>query len=94
MTTPYNTKYAILSDLWTDYKDDKDMADFFEYNDLGLPLAFMIEQKIVESTPVAQVYVEETFELLVESLGLDSEEVYESIEEMFDIQAENEADDV
>ena len=94
MTTPYNTKYAILSNLWTDYKDDKDMADFFEYNDLGLPLAFMIEQKIVESTPVAQVYIEETFELLVESLGLDSEEVYESIEEMFDIQAENEADDV
>ena len=94
MTTPYNTKYAILSNLWTDYKDDKDMADFFEYNDLGLPLAFMIEQKIVESTPVAQVYIEETFELLVESLGLDSDEVYESIEEMFDIQIENEADDV
>ena len=70
------------------------MADFFEYNDLGLPLAFMIEQKIVESTPIAQVYIEETFELLVESLGLDSDEVYESIEEMFDIQAENEADDV
>ena len=94
MTTPYNIKYAILSDLWTNYKDDKEMADFFAYNDLGLPLAFMIEQKIVESTPVAQVYIEETFELLVESLGLDSEEVYESIEEMFDIQAENEADDV
>ena len=94
MTTPYNTKYAILSELWTNYKDDKEMADFFEYNDLGLPLAFMIEQKVVESTPVAQVYIEETFELLVESLGLDSEEVYESIEEMFDIQAENEADDV
>lgn len=94
MTTPYNTKYSILSNLWTDYKDDKDMADFFEYNDLGLPLAFMIEQKIVESTPVAQVYIEETFELLVESLGLDSEEEYESIEEMFDLQTENEEDDV
>ena len=94
MTTPYNIKYAILSDLWTNYKDDKQFRDFFEYNDLGLPLAFMIDQKIVESTPVAQVYIEETFELLVESLGLDSEEVYESIEEMFDIQAENEADDV
>lgn len=62
------------------------MSDFFEYNDLGLPLAFMIEQKIVESTPVAQVYIEETFELLVESLGLDSEEEYESIEEMFELE--------
>ena len=94
MTTPYNTKYAILSELWTGYKDDKEMADFFAYNDLGLPLAFMIEQKIVESTPVAQVYIEETFELLVESLGLDPEEEYESIEEMLELQADSEEDDV
>ena len=94
MTTPYDIKYAILSDLWTNYKDDKEMADFFAYNDLGLPLAFMIEQKIVESTPVAQVYIEETFELLVESLGLDPEEEYESIEEMLELQADSEEDDV
>ena len=94
MTTPYNIKYAILSDLWTNYKDDKEMADFFAYNDLGLPLAFMIEQKIVESTPVAQVYVEETFELLAESLGLDSDDEFESIEEMLELQADSEEDDV
>ena len=94
MTTPYDIKYAILSDLWTQYKTDKEFADFFEYNDLGLPLAFMIEQKIVESTPVAQVYIEETFELLVESLGLDPEEEYESIEEMLELQADSEEDDV
>lgn len=94
MTTPYNIKYAILSDLWTQYKTDKDMADFFEYNDLGLPLAFMIEQKIVESTPIAQVYIEETFELLVESLGLDPDDEFESIEEMFELQADSEEDDV
>jgi hypothetical protein len=94
MTTPYDIKYAILSDLWTNYKDDKEMADFFAYNDLGLPLAFMIEQKIVESTPVAQVYVEETFELLCESLGLDSDDEFESIEEMLELQADSEEDDV
>ena len=94
MTTPYDIKYAILSDLWTNYKDDKEMADFFAYNDLGLPLAFMIEQKIVESTPIAQVYIEETFELLCESLGLDSDDEFESIEEMLELQADSEEDDV
>ena len=94
MTTPYDIKYAILSDLWTGYKEEDDFADFVAYNDLGLPLAFMIEQKIVESTPVAQVYIEETFELLVESLGLDPEEEYESIEEMLELQADSEEDDV
>jgi hypothetical protein len=94
MTTPYNIKYAILSQLWTDYQDDKRMSDFFEYNDLGLPLAFMLDQKIVESTPIAQVYIEETFELFCEALELDSDEQYESLNEMFDLQAEDEEDDV
>jgi hypothetical protein len=96
MTTPYNTKYAILSELWTGYSDDKNMADFFQYNDLGLPLAFMLEQKIVESTPIAQVYIEETFELLIEALGLYSDDEYGSLEEMFEMEQKykDEEDDV
>ena len=94
MTTPYDIKYAILSDLWTGYKEEDDFADFVAYNDLGLPLAFMIEQKIVEITPIAQVYIEETFELLCESLGLDSDDEFESIEEMLELQADSEEDDV
>ena len=90
MSTPYKIKHKILANLWTNYKDDQDMTDFFEFNDLGLPLAFMIEQKIVKSTPVAQVYVEETFELLVDSLGLDPDDEFESIDEMLELQADSE----
>ena len=45
MTTPYDKKCAILSDLWTNYKEDYEYADFFAFNDVGLPLAFIIEQK-------------------------------------------------
>ena len=71
--TTFEMKVAILAELWTDYKDEEGMDDFFEYNDLGLPLAFMLERKIVESTPVAQVYIEEAFELFCEVLGLDSD---------------------
>ena len=90
MSTPHKIKHKILANLWTNYKDDQDMNDFFEFNDLGLPLAFMIEQKIVKSTPVAQVYVEETFELLVDSLGLDPDDEFESIDEMLELQADSE----
>jgi hypothetical protein len=89
MSTPYKIKHKILANLWTNYKDDQDMTDFFEFNDLGLPLAFMIEQKIVKSTPVAQVYVEETFELLVDSLGLDPDDEFESIDEMLELADSN-----
>jgi len=90
MTTPYKIKHKILADLWTNYKDDHEYADFFAFNDLGLPLAFIIEQKIVKSTPEAQVYIEQTFELLVDSLGLDPDDEFESIDEMLEIQADSE----
>jgi hypothetical protein len=90
MTTPYKIKHKILADLWTNYKDDHEYADFFAFNDLGLPLAFIIEQKIVKSTPEAQVYIEQTFELLVDSLGLDPDDEFESIDEMLELQADSE----
>jgi TPR repeat protein len=84
----HEKKVAILAELWSDYQDEEGMDDFFEYNDLGLPLAFMLEQNIVETTPRAQVYIEETFELFCEALGLDSDEEYESLNEMFDLETE------
>jgi hypothetical protein len=42
--------------------------DFIEVNDLGLPLAHFISQGIVESTPLAQELVEQSFEDLLELL--------------------------
>ena len=85
MTTPYKIKHKILADLWTKYKEARAWFDFFSYNDLGLPLAFMIEQKIVESTPVAQVYIEETFDLFCEALNVDSRDQYDELNQMLSV---------
>ena len=69
--TPYSKRCEILGELWLDYKEDKDMQDFIEYNDLGLPLAFAIVEGIVESTPIAEGYINETFDLLLASLEIE-----------------------
>lgn len=69
-TTPYLTKCEILGELWLGYKNDKQFADFIEYNDLGLPLSYAIANGIVESKPMAEKYVNETFDLLLDGLGL------------------------
>lgn len=84
----------MLAELWTNYKNDKNFEDFFEYNDLGLPLAFAISSNIVESTPIAKTYIIETFDLFCEALGLDTDDEFESLDDMFELQAENEEDDV
>jgi hypothetical protein len=42
MATKIKQKIFILSELWQEYKGDSDWSDFFDYNDIGLPMAFMI----------------------------------------------------
>ena len=40
--TSFESICAILGELWMDYKSDKYFKDFIEYNDIGLPIAFLI----------------------------------------------------
>jgi hypothetical protein len=57
--------------LWLKYRTETDFEDFVEYNDLGLPLAYAIANDIVKSTDMAQRFIEETFDLLLASTGLE-----------------------
>lgn len=83
--TSYEDKCGILAALWLNYRSDEHFVDFIEYNDIGLPLAYAIDNEIVESTDMAQRFVEETFELLLIGLDIDMEEVaYETLDDLFD----------
>jgi hypothetical protein len=53
------------------YRGDEEFKDFIEYNDVGLPLAYFIDNKIVESTNMAQRFIEETFDIFISSLDLE-----------------------
>jgi hypothetical protein len=81
MSTTFDVKCEILGDLWIEYKGDPQFEDFISYNDLGLPLAFAIFTGVVISTPKAQVFVEETFELLLEALS-KTDEGFDSLEDI------------
>jgi len=70
-STPFSNKCDILGDLWIEYKNDTEFADFIEYNDLGLPLAYAISNGIVESTPLAEGFITETFDLFISGLELE-----------------------
>jgi hypothetical protein len=80
-TTPYSNKLAILAELWMNHRQDLEMKDFVEYNDLGLPLAYAIAENVVKTTEMAQRFVEETFDLLIAGLGLEDEN-WDSLESM------------
>jgi hypothetical protein len=67
-STSYTDKCSILAELWLNYRSDEQFQDFIEYNDLGLPLAYAIDNNIVKSSEMAQRFVEETFDLFLASL--------------------------
>jgi hypothetical protein len=81
-STDFSNKCKILGELWMDYRDQEDFEDFTQYNDLGLPLAFFIREEIVKSTPQAEIYINETFDLFILSLGADPNENYESLQDL------------
>jgi hypothetical protein len=90
MPTNFENKCAILADLWLNYKDNEELEDFIEYNDLGLPLAYLIHTGLVTVTDEGIIYVDETFDLLVSSLGLDLEGEYETLNELMEMQDDDE----
>jgi hypothetical protein len=86
MKTKFKNKCRILSEIWMDYRDDAEFADFIEYNDLGLPLAYAISTGVVEKSDRAKNFINETFELLL--AGLDIEDTgFEDLTEV--LEAEN-----
>ena len=83
MQTTFFNKCEILADLWMNYREDENFQDFITYNDLGLPLAYLISAKIVESGEYGNKFVSEAFDLLL--AGLEIEDTgFESLEDIFE----------
>ena len=84
MTTNFLNKTSILAELWMNYRDDEGLQDFVEYNDLGLPLAYFLYNELVLPTKQAEVYIDETFNLLI--AALEVEDIgFESLDEMLGV---------
>lgn len=82
MTTNSN-KAIILSELWLNYRGDEEFSDFVEYNDIGLPLAYAISAGIVETNPIAENFISESFNLLLAGLGIEDGE-FETLADILD----------
>ena len=79
--TSFEVKCQILSELWVDYRQEEDFKDFIEYNDLGLPLGFLLSEGIVTAKDKALFMVNETFELFLATLGVE-DEGFESLDDL------------
>jgi len=89
--TSFENKVGILSYLWMNYRENEDWKDFIEYNDLGLPLAYMLDNQVVELTAVDEddeedysngtFFIENTWQMFLSKVGLE-DTGFDDIEEI------------
>jgi len=82
MINELNNKIAVLADLYLNYRDEEQFKEFADYNDIGLPIAHLVHTGLCNMNKEGEMYVEETYDLLVTAMGVDPEESYETIEDM------------
>ena len=71
--TDFSNICDILGDLYSNYKEDKNFGDFIEFNDLGLPLAYLTSENLCEPSDDGIRYVTETWELFLAGLKVKDE---------------------
>jgi hypothetical protein len=88
METTKEAKISILADLWMDYRGEEQFKDFIEYNDLGLPLAYLISNGLVKANETAEGFVLEAFDVLLAGLNIKEDTGFETLDELLDFVVE------
>lgn len=83
MATDFSKKCEILAELWMNFRDDDNLIDFVEYNDLGLPMGYLAHNELITINEPGTIYIEETFGLLCAAIGVDPELTFNSLNDMF-----------
>ena len=69
--TDFETICKILSEIHVAYTEEGDHADFAEFNDLGVPLAYFVYQGLAVPSQEGKDKILETWELLLKAQELE-----------------------
>ena len=87
--TLFSDKCAILSELWLNYREEASKNEawqgFFQYNDVGLPMAYTIAEELVTPTDdgEAERLIDETWTMLCAYIDVDADGEYNDLSEVF-----------
>jgi hypothetical protein len=81
-TTPYSKRVGILAEFWVDLREN--YPELIRYGDLGFPLAYAISEGVVPSTPQAEKYINEIWELALKEMGIKKDTGFENIDQLID----------
>ena len=81
--TPFDKRCEILAELWMYNRDDVKLKDFFQYNDVGMPAAWLVDEELVTPTPPLMLLISETFDLLLAALEIKEDTGFDSLDDLF-----------
>lgn len=76
------TKAEIIVQFAQDNLEDEVYEEFFDYNDLGIPLSIAIMQDMVILTDKGEEIINETWRILCELFGADPNGEYENVDDL------------
>ena len=82
--TDFSSICDILGSLYSNYREDKNFKDFIEFNDLGLPLAYLTSENLCEPSDDGVRYITETWELFLAGLNV-KDEGFKDLEQLLEI---------
>ena len=82
--TDFSSICEILGSLYSNYREDKNFKDFIEFNDLGLPLAYLTSENLCEVSDDGARYITETWQLFLAGLNM-SDDGFEDLEQLLEI---------
>lgn len=68
--TDFSKKCEILGMFYIRFRDTQDLSEFIEFNDIGLPLAYLASEGLCDISDDGKKYVAETWDLFLASLGV------------------------
>ena len=75
-------KSQMIIEFTEQYLNDEEFADFFLYNDLGVPTAVCYANEMVSLKPKGEELINETYKELCDLFGADYEEDYEDLKDL------------
>ena len=85
----FSNKCEILGNLWLFYREDiqgnEAWEAFFEYNDIALPLAYMLMSELTSAVnDDGREYIEQTWLMFCDYIEIDPDGEYETISDAFE----------
>ena len=80
--TDFSKQVEILGQFYMSARDNKEMSEFMEFNDIGLPLSYLASEGLCDISEDGKKYVAESWEMFLLAMGI-TDEGFENLGEIF-----------